>query len=480
MKHLAWLTALLFVVGCSSDVAQKVNCTSADTLNLITMCASPDSADLAVYNAEAQKAERTGDESYNPVPLGDSPRLGPDDAVVTIVMFTDLQCPYCAKAHLVVKEVMEENDDLRVVFKHFPLPMHRAAIPMAIAALTAGSQGKFWEYVDLAFAGQQDIDPPKLKKFAEDLGLDTAKFTEEFGTEAQIALIQADVDLGRLLGVTGTPSMFVNGVRVEGFSSKEDLQDLINEQRELVERLREAGVDKNDMYWRTVALNYEAPLPVEAVEDMPEPEVEALVENVDIAGAPTRGAKADDALVTVVTFTDFECPFCGRAEETWTELRAKYPKVRFVFRHFPLPFHQNAMPAAVASLVALEAGKFWEYHDLLFAHQKELTADNLAAYAKQVGVNEALVKEALATDDFNMPVLADMAMGTEIGVRGTPAFFINGIRMSGAQPIEEFASVLDQQIELATKLQAESKLKGDDLYQALIEANRAILDAPVE
>jgi protein-disulfide isomerase len=131
-------------------------------------------------------------------------------------------------------------------------------------------------------------------------------------------------------------------------------------------------------------------------------------------------------------------------------------------------------------LVAYEAGKFWEFHDLLFAHQKELTPDNLAAYAKEVGVNEALVKEALATEDFNMPVLADMAMGAEIGVRGTPAFFINGIKMSGAQPIEEFAAVLDQQMELAAKLQAESQLKGDDLYQALIEANRAILDAPVE
>ncbi|MEZ4460247.1 MAG: thioredoxin domain-containing protein [bacterium] len=480
MKNLVWLLALMFSVGCASDGPSKPDCTAPETLRTLTLCASPQSADLSVYNAEARKANRQGDESYNPVPLADSPTQGPDDAVVTIVMFTDLQCPFCSKAHEQVKGILAANPDVRLVFKHYPLPFHEAAIPMGIAAIDAGEQGKFWEYVDAAYAGQQDVNPARLKAFAEEVGLDIQKFTESFGSEDQIAVIQRDVDLGRQVGVTGTPTFFVNGVRIEGMGSSEDFQAVVDEQRELVKRLRDAGVDKEDIYWRTVALNFEAPPEPEEMPEVAEPQAPpVIVSMVPIEGTPVRGAATYDALITVVVFSDFECPFCGRAEATMAALREKYPQARFAFRHFPLPFHKNAMPAASASLAAVEAGKFWEFHDLLFANQDALTVDDLVNYGKQVGVKEAKIREAAG--ETPAQVLADMKLATQVGVSGTPSFFINGINISGARPFEDFAAVMDDQLKLAQQLQTDSpSLKGEALYEALVQANTAIQNAPEE
>lgn len=482
MKRFAWLLALS-LSACASDGPKTVDCVSPETLKTLTMCAGPQSADLAVYNAEAKKAQASGDESYNPIPIGQSPVLGPADAAVTVVMFTDLECPFCARAHEEVKQVLAENPDVRLVFKHYPLPFHQAALPMSIAAITAGEQQKFWEYVDLAYAGQQGVQPETLKTFATQAGMDVEKFTQTFGRQDQLDFIQKDVDLGRELGVNGTPTFFINGARIEGFPGRDAVQVVINEQRALVERMVAAGVNKDDMYWRMVALNYE-PKPVEELDEMPvaeeptEPEVEVAV--IPVAGAPSRGAKPEQALVTIVAFSDFECPFCGRAEETMAQIREKYPEVRMVFRQFPLEFHERAMPAAIASVVAAEHGKFWEMHDRLFANQRELGDDELVAYGLELKIPEKAMRAALASEDYKNKVLVDYQMGMENGVRGTPAFFVNGIKLSGALPLEAFAEVIEPQLELARAMKAESGAQGDALYDALVQANVAINTAPAE
>lgn len=481
MKRFAWLVALS-LSACASDGPKKVDCVSPETLKTLTMCAGPPSADLAVYNAEAKKAQASGDESYNPVPIGQSQTLGPADAAVTVVMFTDLECPFCSRAHDDVKQLLAENPDVRLVFKHYPLPFHQAALPMAIAAITAGEQQKFWEYVDLAYAGQQGVQPETLKAFATEAGIDVEKFTETFGRQDQLDFIQKDVDLAKQLGVNGTPTFFVNGARIEGFPGRDAVQTVINEQRVLVERMVEAGVDRNDMYWRMVALNYEAK-PVE--EDMPEAAEEPSEPEVEIAwipvdSAPVRGAKAEDALVTIVAFSDFECPFCGRAEATMVQIREKYPEVRMVFRQFPLEFHQHAMAAGIASVVAAENGKFWEMHDRLFANQTALTDDDLVAYGKELKISEKTMRDALASDAYKQKVLADYQLGMENGVRGTPAFFINGIKVSGALPLEQFAEIIEPQLELARGLKTESGTKGDALYEAMVQANTVLNAAPAE
>jgi protein-disulfide isomerase len=165
------------------------------------------------------------------------------------------------------------------------------------------------------------------------------------------------------------------------------------------------------------------------------------------AKGPARGPES--AKVTIVEFSDFQCPFCSRAHDTVEEVMNAYPgKVRLVFRHFPLDFHAQAPKAAEASLCAHDQGKFWEYHDVLFKNQQKLQVEDLKAHATGLGLDAAKFNECLESGKHAATVKEDTEAGKKVGVNGTPAFFINGQMLSGAQPLEAFKQIIDS--ELAT------------------------------
>jgi protein-disulfide isomerase len=165
---------------------------------------------------------------------------------------------------------------------------------------------------------------------------------------------------------------------------------------------------------------------------------------VDATG-PARGPEG--AKVTIVEFSDFECPFCARAEESVNQVMEKYAgKVRLVFRHFPLNFHPNAPKAAEASMCANDQGKFWEMHKTLFANNKALGVEDLKKHAAAVGLDVAKFNECLDGGKMKGIVDADTKAGGEAGVSGTPAFFINGKLLSGAQPASEFEKIIDAEL----------------------------------
>jgi protein-disulfide isomerase len=154
--------------------------------------------------------------------------------------------------------------------------------------------------------------------------------------------------------------------------------------------------------------------------------------------------------VTLVEFSDFQCPYCGKAHDTVEQVMQAYAgKVRLVFRQFPLNFHQNAGKAAEAALCANEQGKFWEYHDVLFKNQQTLDIAQLKEHAKSVGLEGGSFGTCLDQGKYKKAVDDDLAAGQKVGVTGTPAFFVNGVQLSGAIPFEEFKRVIDQ--ELASK-----------------------------
>lgn len=169
--------------------------------------------------------------------------------------------------------------------------------------------------------------------------------------------------------------------------------------------------------------------------------------DVAIGDAPTKG-KAD-APITIIEFSDYECPFCKKVEPTLQEVLKKYgDKIRFAFRNYPLPFHQQARPAAIASLCANDQGKFWPYHDKLVA-ASDLSAANLQQLASDVGLDRKKFDECVKADKFAAVVDADLKAGQDAGVNGTPAFFINGRMLDGAQPFEKFQEIIEE--ELAAK-----------------------------
>jgi protein-disulfide isomerase len=153
-----------------------------------------------------------------------------------------------------------------------------------------------------------------------------------------------------------------------------------------------------------------------------------------------------DAPITIIEFSDYECPFCKRAEETVKQVLAAYPdKIRIVYRDYPLPFHANARPAAMAAACAEKQGKFWEYHGKLF----EASAFNEETYksiAGTIGLDQAKFDGCLASGETGAIVDKDTADGAAVGVSGTPAFFINGRMISGAQPFEKFKEIIDEEL----------------------------------
>ncbi len=168
---------------------------------------------------------------------------------------------------------------------------------------------------------------------------------------------------------------------------------------------------------------------------------------VDSAG-PSRGPAG--APITIVEFSDFECPFCAKAEPTVKDLLAAYPgKIRLVYRDFPLPMHPRAPKAAEAAHCAEDQGKYWEMHDKLFANSTKLEPKDLKAYARDVGLDGGKFDQCLESGEKAKLVDMNKKAGDEAGVSGTPAFFINGRQISGAQPLDAFRAIVDQ--ELKTK-----------------------------
>jgi protein-disulfide isomerase len=152
----------------------------------------------------------------------DDPSLGPANAPVTVVMFGDFQCSACAKTHPTLKKVMSEfPGKVRFVARDFPLDnIHENAFTAALAAGAAHAQGKFFEYGELLYANQDSLDPASLRKFAVRLGLNEKQFEIDFTAEKTAAEVEKDVADGQSYGVAGTPTIFVNGVKVRRLSAE--------------------------------------------------------------------------------------------------------------------------------------------------------------------------------------------------------------------------------------------------------------------
>jgi protein-disulfide isomerase len=163
------------------------------------------------------------------------------------------------------------------------------------------------------------------------------------------------------------------------------------------------------------------------------------------AKGPARGP--ENAPITIVEFSDFQCPYCGREAPVVDRLMKEYDgKVRLVFRHFPLNFHPNAQKAAEAGACAADQGKFWEMHDKIFGNQQKLAVDDLKGFAKEVGLDGKKFDHCLDAGEKKALVEADAKAGEEAGVSGTPAFFVNGIFINGAVPYEQFKDTVEREL----------------------------------
>jgi protein-disulfide isomerase len=162
-------------------------------------------------------------------------------------------------------------------------------------------------------------------------------------------------------------------------------------------------------------------------------------------GSPAVGP--DDAAVSVVAFSDFQCPFCSRAVPTLEKVEEEYgDKVRIVFKHLPLSIHPKAPAAHAAAEAAHKQGKFWEMHDRIFADQRGMSPEKYEEYATEIGLDMEQFKTDVASAEVKKAIERDTSEAARLNVRGTPAFFINGKYLSGAQPFETFKQRIDEEL----------------------------------
>ena len=192
------------------------------------------------------------------------------------------------------------------------------------------------------------------------------------------------------------------------------------------------------------------------VEDVTSDPFKAIASKLKIQGAPVEGAK--DAKVTIVEFSDFQCPYCSRAHTTIEQVMKEYDgKVKLVYKNYPLPFHKWAEPAGIASACAFkqDPAAFWKMYDFFFNNQQQITPENVKDKAIEALAGTKVDKAKWADCYDNKKTLenvkADMAEGQSIGVTGTPAFIINGRKISGAQPLPNFKAIIDDELARAGK-----------------------------
>ena len=173
--------------------------------------------------------------------------------------------------------------------------------------------------------------------------------------------------------------------------------------------------------------------------------LEPIRVKVAAEGAGDWGAK--DPKVTIVVFADYECPYCARGAGSLAEVMEKYgDRTRVVYRDFPLEFHKAAIPAAIAARCAGKQGKYHAMHDALYATQQDLSERSIAAAVTRLKLDEKAFAACQADPKTAKGVADDHAAGAAAGVEGTPAFFINGIPLSGAQPAEAFAEIIEDEL----------------------------------
>src|SRR6266852_1746020 len=374
------------------------------------------------------------------VDLGtDSPWTGAKHAKVTIVEFSDFQCPFCQRAEPTLQKILETyKGDVKLVWRNEPLSFHPNALPAAKAAMAAHKQGKFWQMHALMFQQQNELSEAKYEEWAKQIGLDLSRWRKDKESPEIASAIDADSRYANQVGADGTPAFFVNGRLISGAMPFETFKPVIDEQIEKANAALKKGVKPEKLYEVLVAQNVQSAGQAE----------QQVAAKIEVGNAPVLGPK--NAPVTIVEWSDFQCPFCGRVEPTLQQIREQYQgKIRFAWKNQPLSFHSNAMPAAEAAMAAHEQGKFWEFHDALFKKQGQLGPALYDEVGRQLGLDMDRFHAAIQARKHAAHIQADMAAGNAVGAQGTPTFFINGKMLIGAQPIDAFKQLIDAELAAA-------------------------------
>jgi protein-disulfide isomerase len=430
---------------------------------------------------QAEATAGAADHSAASVPVtAADPTWGKADAPVTIVEISDFECPFCSRVGPTLAQIKEKYgpDKVRIVWKHNPLPFHKKARPAHDAAATvhgiAGSDA-FWKFHDLAFANAKDLTEENFEKWAVSAGADLAKFKEAYKSKKFAGKVDEDMALAKKIGASGTPAFRINGVTLSGAQPLDKFTDVIDAQLAEAQKLVAAGTKPSDVYVQLTNKNQTAqPEKPGKEKGGEEPEEDKSVWKVPVlADDPIKGPK--DALVTIVEWSEFQCPFCKRVGDTMNKITETYKDdVRIVWKDNPLPFHPRAKPTAIFARHQYKTKGdkgFWEAHDALFESQPKLEDADLEAIAGKIGASWPAIKSAIDENRYMDKIDANAELAQDVQARGTPHFFVNGVRLSGAQPFEKFKAIIDEQLAKAKGMVARGVPKAK-VYDEIIKEGK--------
>jgi protein-disulfide isomerase len=406
------------------------------------------------------RADRLGFDSQTvyKVPRGDAPASGPLDAPVTVVAWSDYACSYCNRVQGTLDHLVRlYPGQLRWVHRTLPLDDDDTLAPEA--ALAAAAQGRFRPMNDRLFALGGRVDRPTVELLARELGLDMVRFRADLDTRLHRASIAADMSDARTLGVSATPTFFVNGRPVHGNQPLRVFADIVDQELARAVRLR-ADYD---------ALVADGkPTADVALEPGARRELNPRTLYRVGLGLPGHQVGPDDALVTIVAWGDFECPFCAKQAPVLAHLRDKYKgDVRIIYRHLAMSFHRKAALAAEAAVAAADQGKFWAFHDQVYANFGNLERADLERFAQAAGLDLPRFRAALDDRRYHDAIAAEAAAAEALGVNGTPTVFINGAPIGGLRDADTMDRVVDAHLARTRDLVAGGVPRAD-LYAMLM------------
>jgi protein-disulfide isomerase len=385
------------------------------------------------------------------------PALGRPDALVTLVVFGDIQCPFTSRLFGTLENLRRQYGDgeLRIVWKHLPLPFHKEAAPAAEASVAVhrlGGSRAFYCFLGELFDKQRSLDATVYQQAAQKCGVNPAAMEAEVRSGNPARKVAADQQIAQATGTRGTPNSFINGFQLSGAQPVDKFISALDAEKAEARKAIASGVSPLELHASRAKENFSKPAPRPA-----RPSAAAMpnttVYKVPVGQSPVLGSQY--ALVTIVMFQDFQCPFCRRSASTIAQLRTEFGNdLRVVFKHNPLPFHKEAMPAAQLAMEArAQKGNtgFWQAYDALFAETR-IDDAILDQVARNLRLNAHAVRSAITSNRHQTAIDADVQLARQLGATGTPTFYINGRRLTGAQPIEKFRALINEVLPTAKAL----------------------------
>jgi protein-disulfide isomerase len=405
-------------------------------------CASTPGANPEPGPGPTAAFELPRDPERQAVPLDGAPCTGPDDARVTVVVFSDFECSHCARGPEILRTLEASHPgELRTCFRHRPLPLHFFARDAAEAAVAAQRQGQFWRYHDQLFAYQRALGPEDLQAHARRVGLDVERFDRDRLSDEVLATVDQDEERAVGLGVKGTPTFFFNGHRVVGTQPMDVFEQAFERAARDADLAIAAGVPRTAVY--------QALLDTFARVDPTAPGRAIVVGGVPVAADdPCRGPL--QARVTLVEFTDFECPYCGMGKATLDALEERYRgRLRVCIKMNPMPFHPHGQSTARWALAAHRQGRFFELYDDLFARQDALDDDSVLQRAAGLGLDVDRLRRDAKSPQVEGMLARHQDEARRAGLRGTPSFVINDEIIFGAKPLAVFEDAVERALAAA-------------------------------